>query len=193
MWRIMKLSYRQKLLIVFLIITAILILWYIFILKPQQRFISDTRVEINKISKEITLSKSSLGNVDTIRNDNQNIQAEIDSLLLSIPKREQISSITNLIVSIGRKNELEVLNIRPSLDALLKSKDYLIKVPIEIILKGKYLDFGQFITDIQNMSSKLHIQNIIIDADQNNKDSDLSRLQIQISSYVFVINEKQVL
>ncbi|MCK5331087.1 MAG: type 4a pilus biogenesis protein PilO [Candidatus Marinimicrobia bacterium] len=187
----MKLSYRQKLLIAFIIVTIILILWYIFILKPQQRYISDTRKEITKISKEITLAKSSVGNVDAIRKDNQNIQTELDSLLLSIPKREQISSITNLIVSTGRKNELDVINIQPSLDALLKSKDYLIKVPIEITLKGKYLNFGQFITDIQNLSSKLYIQNISIDADQDDKDGDRSQLQIQISSYVFVINEKQ--
>lgn len=181
----MNINQRQKILIGFGLFAVLAILWYTFILIPQKKSVNEANVRINELNLKIKQSGSTVSNLPKIKERLAAMDAEFDSLTTLLPTKDSIATITGAIVDLCKIHNLEVEHIEPSLDALLDATDYFVEVPIDIQVRGSYLDLGKFTEELKSLP--FYYYQTIYEFERRPDDFDL---EIKILSYIYVINPK---
>ncbi|NQU26789.1 MAG: type 4a pilus biogenesis protein PilO [Candidatus Marinimicrobia bacterium] len=180
-----KINYRQKLLIAFVLVIILAGAWFVMIYAPQKQKVANLDSEIGKLKRQIRTSGNTVTSLPRLQKRIETMNVEFDSLAVLIPTKDSIAIITDEIVSLCLKNNLKMDHIQPSLDALLVSNDYFVKVPIEIQVMGSFLDIGHFVDDLIVLPFNYYQTDFNIE-----RNADELELTIGIESYIYVINPK---
>ncbi len=181
----MKISYRQKILLVFAGVIGLVAVWLLFFYLPQKQAIAELDKEIVNLDQQIRRDGNTIARLPILQKEVETMILDFDSLAVLIPTKDSISAITNAIVEVCQNNNLSVEFIQPSLDALLATDDYFIKVPIDIQVRGTFLDLGHFVEQIPELSFNYYQTDFIFERIAEEVD-----LMINIVSYIYVINPK---
>lgn len=181
----MKINYRQKLLIVFVAILSLVAAWLFFFYYPQKQATADLDSKINKLTQQIRRDGNTITTLPALQKQVEAFNVEFDSLATLIPTKDSIAVITEAIVGLCQENNLTVEYIQPSLDALLVTDDYFVKVPIDIRIRGSYLNLGHFVEDLNKLTFNYYQTDFTLERLPEELD-----LMINIESYIYVINPK---
>ncbi|RMF09548.1 MAG: hypothetical protein D6762_03350 [Candidatus Neomarinimicrobiota bacterium] len=179
----MKINARQILAISFLVVIGGIVAWYLFMYQAQLESIQRVQAEINKLNGQLNQGNMSISQLPQLKNSVNELVAEFDSLSTMLPVKDSVSVMTAQIVRTALSNDLAIDEITPSLDAILKSPDYFVKVPITMKITGPFLQFGAFLEDVKFLPFHFYITNLVL-----KRTSEFAQIQADLEAYFYVIN-----
>ncbi len=179
----MKVNPRQIILIGFAAIISGLVAWYFFMYQGQLDKIKQVQAEISRLNGQLSRGKMSINNLPKLKSSVNELVMEFDSLSMKLPTKDQVSAMTNDIVEAALAQDLTIDKIQPSIDAMLKSPDYFVKVPIEIVLSGSFLKFGAFLESLYQLPFKIYVTDLSL-----KRKADAMSISAELNAYFYVIN-----
>ena len=164
----MNFGIRERIITLIAALLCGVFLWYIFLYFPQKRKLEKLKEEIeaNRMQHALALgtilatSKPATGKIDLLKKYN-----EIKALL---PRKATINSILTPIRGIGREKDMDILYIKPLTYQLFRQDSWedeneLFEMPVEIKLKGRFIDVGDYLFDLSNVPFFGGFEKITID------------------------------
>ena len=174
--------------IVFYIIISVLILviggWAYFFYFPYVSVINAEKEKISKIKDQIKRSTKVGMDLDEIKNRLYNIKDELERYERKIITQSDLDNVAQMLSREMQRYNIKVLNISPLISHFLKlnKKTEVSKLPIEVNVESKYLNFGRFLDNIYNLPIYIYPEAISIN--RINPKDNLLAITFTISVYI---------
>ena len=163
-------------------------------------YFSDLNNSLGNMSNSYNQLKSEKSKYTQIKNkfpsiekEWTNLKEELTTLINKIPTDGQFDNVTKMLFSLMENNKLVIDNFNPSL-APLDEKQVIVpetqeiltveKYPIDVELRGSFIDFGNFLDQLSFTNYYLTISNIQISQNPYNEGEQ----KISFISYIYTKN-----
>ncbi|MGF7397061.1 type 4a pilus biogenesis protein PilO [Thermoanaerobacterium thermosaccharolyticum] len=191
----MKLTARERILIVILLIVALFSLYYQFILTRQLAVIDELRQDVVNLKAEVT-SYNKI-NLNNIKNSLADINQKIDISNEELPDYENIEefivSLDDIISSTGvnfeeinfNSNQGQEQSVNNQQAKSNSNKNNYTEIPVNIKVTGDYASITAFIRDIQTLKRINDIKSLEITSD-----SKSNGLLLDMNIVIYSMNKK---
>ena len=146
-------------------------IWYFMYFSELNKSLHKMNTSYNQLKNEKNKYSQIQMKFPTIEKEWKELKDDLSSLIQKIPTDAQFDNVTKMLFSLLEKNKLAVDNFNPSL-APLDEKQILNpetqetilveKYPIDVELRGNFIDFGNFLDQLAYSNYYLTISNIQI-------------------------------
>jgi len=164
---------KKKLLLAVLLSISVLYIDFSFILKSQLNSSGELRKKIIKLKTNITNSTKELSMMGNLQQKQSQTKEAISSKVKKFLTDEQISSLMEEISDIAVRNNVKIMQIKPSKEQLLKKEEKtpltekFIPLYLTMDLICGYHNLGSFICEMENNETFISVQNMRILPDKN--------------------------
>jgi Tfp pilus assembly protein PilO len=177
-----KIKYFITLTIISLIVGG----WLYFFYLPYLRVIDTEREKISNIREQIKRSIQIAQEIQEIKNRLTSGRNELENQESKIIHQSELDNIAQLLHQEMQNYDIKVINISPQITDFLKiNKDKKIefsKLPIEVNIETKYLNFGRFLANIYHLPKYIHPE--AISMNRVNPKNNLLSITFTVSVYV---------
>ena len=152
-------------------LTVVFICWYFLIQKGLSEEYNRTKREKKSLSVNIKKSKRLKSKMSSLESEWNLLSDELETIINRIPDKRLYDSVIDYIYTLVINRGLVVQNFSPS-KATLDRKTLLMpengdeviieKIPIDIVLRGSFLNFGKLLESMKNGKYRLTAVNIDI-------------------------------
>ena len=152
-------------------LTLVFICWYFLIQKGLSEEYDRTKREKKSLSVNIKKSKRLKSKMSSLESEWNLLSEELETIINRIPDKRLYDSVIDYVYTLVINRGLVVQNFSPS-KATLDRKTLLMpengdeviieKIPIDIVLKGSFLNFGKLLESMKNGKYRLTAVNIDI-------------------------------
>ena len=152
-------------------LTLVFICWYFLIQKGLSEEYNRTKREKKSLSVNIKKSKRLKTKMSSLETEWNLLSDELETIINRIPDKRLYDSVIDYVYTLVINRGLVVQNFSPS-KATLDRKTLLMpengdeviieKIPIDIVLKGSFLNFGKLLESMKNGKYRLTAVNIDI-------------------------------
>ena len=152
-------------------LTLVFICWYFLIQKGLSEEYDRTKREKKSLSVNIKKSKRLKSKMSSLESEWNLLSDELETIINRIPDKRLYDSVIDYVYTLVINRGLVVQNFSPS-KATLDRKTLLMpengdeviieKIPIDIVLKGSFLNFGKLLESMKNGKYRLTAVNIDI-------------------------------
>ena len=145
--------------------------WYFMYFSELNKSLDKMNTSYNQLKNEKNKYSQIQTKFPAIEKEWKKLKDDLSSLIQKIPTDAQFDNVTKMLFSLLEKNKLAVDNFNPSL-APLDEKQILNpetqetilveKYPIDVELRGSFIDFGNFLDQLAYSNYYLTISNIQI-------------------------------
>lgn len=167
--------------------------WYFVYFNELNESLSKMSSEYNRLKTEKSKYTQIKNKFPIIEKEWKTLKTDMSSLINKIPTDGQFDNVTKMIFSLMEKNKLAVDNFNPSLapldekqivDPQTQQSIIIEKYPIDVELRGNFIDFGNFLDQLAFSNYYLTIGNIQISQNQYLEGEQ----KISFISYVYTRN-----
>tara|TARA_Y100001970_G_scaffold290762_1_gene425645 strand:+ start:65 stop:889 length:825 start_codon:yes stop_codon:yes gene_type:complete len=167
--------------------------WYFMYFSELNNSLESMNNSYNQLKSEKNKYSQIKSKFPSIEKEWKGLKEELITLINKIPTDAQFDNVTKMLFSLMEKNKLAIDNFNPSL-APLDEKQIIVpetqetliveKYPIDVELRGNFIDFGNFLDQLAFSNYYLTISNIQI------SQNPLSEGEQKISfiSYIYTKN-----
>jgi len=109
------------------------------------------------------------------------IEKDFEVLVGQLPKKTQVPELLDNVDEKGRESGLDIVSIKLQPEVV---GDVYVELPIEIIVKGSYHDFGTFISSVAGMPRIVTLHNFDISADKDSETTLLMTIMAKTYRYL---------
>ena len=152
-------------------LTLVFICWYFLIQKGLSEEYNRTKREKKSLSVNIKESKRLKTKMSSLESEWNLLSDELETIINRIPDKRLYDSVLDYVYTLVINKGLVVQNFSPS-KATLDRKTFLMpengdeviieKIPIDIVLRGSFLNFGKLLESMRNGKYRLTAVNIDI-------------------------------
>jgi len=152
-------------------LTLVFICWYFLIQKGLSEEYNRTKREKKSLSVTIKESKRLKTKMSSLESEWNLLSDELETIINRIPDKRLYDSVLDYVYTLVINKGLVVQNFSPS-KATLDRKTFLMpengdeviieKIPIDIVLRGSFLNFGKLLESMRNGKYRLTAVNIDI-------------------------------
>jgi len=167
--------------------------WYFMYFSELNRSLEEMNNNYSRLQNEKNKYSQIKNKFPTIEKEWQGLKEELTALINKIPKDSQYDNVTKMLFSLLEKNRLAVDNFNPSLAPLDEKQIispetqeviFVEKYPIDVELRGSFIDFGNFLDQLSYSNYYLTIGNIQISQNQYSEGEQ----KISFISYIYTKN-----
>jgi len=168
--------------------------WYFIYFNGLKNSLDDMSSRYNQLKNEKNKYTQIKNKFPSIEKEWKELKNELTTLVNKIPKDNEFDNVTKMLFSLMEQNKLAVDNFNPSL-APLDEKQIIIpetqetilveKYPIDVELRGNFIDFGNFLDQLAFTNYYLTISNIQISQSTGNEGEQ----KISFISYIYTKNQ----
>ncbi len=167
--------------------------WYFVYFKELNKSLSRMSSEYNRLKTEKSKYTQIKNKFPIIEKEWKTLKTDMSSLINKIPTDGQFDNVTKMLFSLMEKNKLAIDNFNPSLapldekqivDPQTQQSIIIEKYPIDVELRGNFIDFGNFLDQLAFSNYYLTIGNIQISQNQYLEGEQ----KISFISYVYTRN-----
>ncbi len=167
--------------------------WYFMYFSGLNNSLENLSNSYNQLKSEKSKYSQIKNKFPSIEKEWTELKEELTALINKIPTDSQFDNVTKMLFSLMEKNKLAIDNFNPSLAPLdekqiivHETKETLIveKYPIDVELRGSFIDFGNFLDQLSNTNYYLTISNIQISQNPYNEGEQ----KISFISYIYTKN-----
>ena len=145
--------------------------WYFMYFSELNKSLEKMSVNYNQLKNEKNKYTQIKNKFPTIEKEWTELKDDLSTLIQKIPTDKQFDNVTKMLFSLMEKNKLAVDNFNPSLAPLdekqimnPETKETILveKYPIDVELRGNFIDFGNFLDQLAYSNYYLTISNIQI-------------------------------
>jgi Tfp pilus assembly protein PilO len=173
----------------FITLTIILLIiggWLYFFYLPYRHVIETEREKISQIRGQVKRSMQIGQDLQEMKNRLASRKNELENQESKIINQSELDNIAQLLHQEMQNYDIKVINISPQITDFLKlNKDKKIefsKLPIEVNIETKYLNFGRFLAHIYHLPKYIHPE--AISMHRVNPKDNLLTITFTISVYV---------
>ena len=167
--------------------------WYFIYFNGLKNSLDNMSSRYNQLQNEKSKYTQIKNKFPSIEKEWKELKNELTTLVNKIPKDNQFDNVTKMLFSLMEQNKLAVDNFNPSL-APLDEKQIIIpetqetilveKYPIDVELRGSFIDFGNFLDQLAFSNYYLTISNIQISQNPYTEGEQ----KISFISYIYTKN-----
>ena len=167
--------------IAFVIVTTLF--WYLIYFNNLNNSLNEMTDSYKRIENENRRFTEIEKKLPTIEKEWNQLKNELTAMLDKIPKSGAYDDISKMLYSLIQQNKLVILTYNESVVAINEkeivvpdTKERLVieKYPIDIELRGSFLDFGNFLDQLSYTNYHLTTSNMRISQNRGNDDQDIS-------------------
>ena len=167
--------------------------WYFAYFNDLNRSLSKMSSDYNRLKNEKNKYNQIQNKFPAIEKEWKELKTDLSNLINKIPNDGQFDNVTKMLFSLMEKNKLAVDNFNPSLapldekqivDPENQQSIIIEKYPIDVELRGNFIDFGNFLDQLAFSNYYLTIGNIQISQNQYLEGEQ----KISFISYVYTKN-----
>ena len=168
--------------------------WYFIYFNGLKNSLDNMSSKYDQLKNEKSKYTQIKNKFPSIEKEWKELKNELTTLVNKIPKDNQFDNVTKMLFSLMEQNKLAVDNFNPSL-APLDEKQIIIpetqetilveKYPIDVELRGNFIDFGNFLDQLAFTNYYLTISNIQI----SQSPSTEGEQKISFISYIYTKNQ----
>ena len=167
--------------------------WYFMYFSELNKSLEKMSANYNQLKNEKNKYTQIKNKFPAIEKEWKELKNDLSSLIQKIPTDKQFDNVTKMLFSLMEKNKLAVDNFNPSLAPLdekqimnPETKETILveKYPIDIELRGNFIDFGNFLDQLAFSNYYLTISNIQISQNPYTEGEQ----KISFISYVYTKN-----
>ena len=152
--------------------------WYFMYFNELNNSLERMNNSYNQLKSEKSKYSQIKNKFPLIEKEWTELKEDLTTLINKIPTDNQFDNVTKMLFSLMEKNKLAIDNFNPSLAPLdekqiivPETKETLIveKYPIDVELRGSFIDFGNFLDQLSNTNYYLTISNIQISQNPYNE------------------------
>jgi len=167
--------------------------WYFMYFSELNSSLESISDSYNQLKSEKSKYTQIKNKFPLIEKEWTELKEELTILINKIPTDSQFDNVTKMLYSLMEKNKLAIDNFNPSL-APLDEKQIIVpetqetltveKYPIDVELRGSFIDFGNFLDQLSFTNYYLTISNIQISQNPYNEGEQ----KISFISYIYTKN-----
>ena len=168
--------------------------WYFIYFNGLKNSLDNMSSKYDQLKNEKSKYTQIKNKFPSIEKEWKELKNELTTLVNKIPKDNQFDNVTKMLFSLMEQNKLAVDNFNPSL-APLDEKQIIIpetqetilveKYPIDVELRGNFIDFGNFLDQLAFTNYYLTISNIQISQSTGTEGEQ----KISFISYIYTKNQ----
>ena len=167
--------------------------WYFMYFSELNKSLEKMSANYNQLKNEKNKYTQIKNKFPAIEKEWIELKNDLSSLIQKIPTDKQFDNVTKMLFSLMEKNKLAVDNFNPSLAPLdekqimnPETKETILveKYPIDVELRGNFIDFGNFLDQLAFSNYYLTISNIQISQNPYTEGEQ----KISFISYVYTKN-----
>ena len=167
--------------------------WYFVYFSELNKSLNEMSSEYNRLKSEKNKYNQIQNKFPVIEQEWKTLKTDLSNLINKIPTDAQFDNVTKMLFSLMEKNKLAIDNFNPSLapldekqivDPETKQSIMVEKYPIDVELRGNFIDFGNFLDQLAFSNYYLTIGNIQISQNQYLEGEQ----KISFISYVYTKN-----
>lgn len=167
--------------------------WYFMYFSELNKSLEKMSANYNQLKNEKNKYTQIKNKFPAIEKEWIKLKNDLSSLIQKIPTDKQFDNVTKMLFSLMEKNKLAVDNFNPSLAPLdekqimnPENKETILveKYPIDVELRGNFIDFGNFLDQLAFSNYYLTISNIQISQNPYTEGEQ----KISFISYVYTKN-----
>ena len=167
--------------------------WYFMYFSELNKSLEKMSANYNQLKNEKNKYTQIKNKFPAIEKEWRELKNDLSSLIQKIPTDKQFDNVTKMLFSLMEKNKLAVDNFNPSLAPLdekqimnPETKETILveKYPIDVELRGNFIDFGNFLDQLAFSNYYLTISNIQISQNPYTEGEQ----KISFISYVYTKN-----
>ena len=167
--------------------------WYFMYFSELNNSLGNMSNSYNQLKSEKNKYTQIKNKFPSIEKEWTDLKEELTTLINKIPTDAQFDNVTKMLFSLMENNKLVIDNFNPSL-APLDEKQVIVpetqeiltveKYPIDVELRGSFIDFGNFLDQLSFTNYYLTISNIQISQNTYNEGEQ----KISFISYIYTKN-----
>ena len=167
--------------------------WYFMYFSELNNSLESISDSYNQLKSEKSKYTQIKNKFPLIEKEWTELKEELTTLINKIPTDSQFDNVTKMLYSLMEKNKLAIDNFNPSL-APLDENQIIVpetqetltveKYPIDVELRGSFIDFGNFLDQLSFTNYYLTISNIQISQNPYNEGEQ----KISFISYIYTKN-----
>ena len=167
--------------------------WYFMYFSELNNSLESISDSYNQLKSEKSKYTQIKNKFPLIEKEWTELKEDLTTLINKIPTDSQFDNVTKMLYSLMEKNKLAIDNFNPSL-APLDEKQIIVpetqetltveKYPIDVELRGSFIDFGNFLDQLSFTNYYLTISNIQISQNPYNEGEQ----KISFISYIYTKN-----
>ena len=167
--------------------------WYFMYFSELNNSLGNMSNSYNQLKSEKSKYTQIKNKFPSIEKEWTDLKEELTTLINKIPTDAQFDNVTKMLFSLMEDNKLVIDNFNPSL-APLDEKQVIVpetqeiltveKYPIDVELRGSFIDFGNFLDQLSFTNYYLTISNIQISQNTYNEGEQ----KISFISYIYTKN-----
>ena len=167
--------------------------WYFMYFNELNKSLEKMSANYNQLKNEKNKYTQIKNKFPAIEKEWIELKNDLSSLIQKIPTDKQFDNVTKMLFSLMEKNKLAIDNFNPSLAPLdekqimnPETKETILveKYPIDVELRGNFIDFGNFLDQLAFSNYYLTISNIQISQNPYTEGEQ----KISFISYVYTKN-----
>ena len=167
--------------------------WYFMYFSELNNSLENISNSYNQLKSEKSKNSQIKNKFPLIEKEWTELKEDLTTLINKIPTDSQFDNVTKMLFSLIEKNKLAIDNFNPSLAPLdekqitvPETQETLIveKYPIDVELRGSFIDFGNFLDQLSFTNYYLTIGNIQISQNPYNEGEQ----KISFISYIYTKN-----
>lgn len=160
-----------KAVVVILVAVIVMVAGYYLIIEDQMNNLETVQNTEQKLRSEFETKQGKASNLDAYRQQLEEMKQSFGTMLRQLPDKTEVAELLVDVSQTGLASGLEFELFKP-LEEI--PKEFYAELPIEIVVKGKYHEFGNFISGLAALPRIVTIHDIrIARGDSKKGNSDL--------------------
>jgi type IV pilus assembly protein PilO len=133
--------------------------YYFGVYTGKQEDFKAINEELNSKKKELQTLQDTKKNLVAYKSKVSELEAELNLLLVQIPKSSEIPGILSNVSTKGRESGLSFILFQPDKEIKSKDKKYT-EVPVSIRVEGTYQSFAVFLDKVRRLERIINVRDI---------------------------------
>jgi type IV pilus assembly protein PilO len=155
--KVFKLPFKQKLLILFIILVVEGVGFYFGLFSPRQDEYTQLKGKLASLESEVSEKRRIAANLPQLKREFEQLNQELQSALTELPNQKEIPTLLTSITTAGKATGLDFLTFRPRAE---EPKDFYASVPVDISVAGTYYEVANFFVSVGNLPRIVNISNV---------------------------------
>jgi type IV pilus assembly protein PilO len=186
--RIAKLSNKQKIALLIVLILAEIAALFFFLILPRYKDMKDLEEKLANLQQQVQENRILAAKLPILQKEYDQLNRQLEAALTELPNEKEIPGLLTSVTDEGKKAGLDFLVFRPKPE---QPKDFYAAVPVDIAISGSFSSVGNFFAAVGNLPRIMNISNVNFSEIRGSGNQNALKVTCLATTFRFLEKEEQ--
>lgn len=151
---------QQKRILAGLLALLTLGVWFIFLVSPRQRVLTEAAAQVNQLERELAQARQGMSRLPAIEEEISRLSASFKLTSVHKPPEQQLPELLEEIAQTARRAQVRVVEQKPTADiaSVAPGPSGYLELKVMTVIAGGYHQIGTFLDLLESSPSLLRVQ-----------------------------------